>query len=192
MSLYSLSTWRYEISSSCLPHLSISGLPTIFLATTAFNNQTSTLWNFLMGSNSFVLPISVWPCWQFFLDDIKACSVRTKVLCQGNSRVIQWLGLSAFTDLVRSLVGGLRSGKPSGAAKKELCWESYFGSQFLFLAFFPFPLETRLINYSVTWFSYLWNGKIRRQKNWCVHSCCRLRVLWKEKEVLLEDLPSPD
>jgi len=39
----------------------------------------------------------------------------------GNSLAVQWLGLSAFTEvaLVQSLVGELRSPKPWGIAKKK-------------------------------------------------------------------------
>ena len=44
-----------------------------------------------------------------------------KCTCFGSSLVVQWLGLSAFTAVARvqSLVGQLRSHKPSGEAKKK-------------------------------------------------------------------------
>ena len=45
-----------------------------------------------------------------------------KMYKQGNSLVVQWLGLRAFTAVaqVQSLVGELRSHKPCSAAKKNV------------------------------------------------------------------------
>ena len=49
------------------------------------------------------------------------CWWASQDITTGNSLAVQWLGLRAFTaeGQVRSLVGELRSHKPSGAAKKK-------------------------------------------------------------------------
>ena len=48
-------------------------------------------------------------------------TIKSKHLQTGNSLVVQWLGLCAFTARaqVQSLVRELRSHKPLGAAKKK-------------------------------------------------------------------------
>lgn len=74
--------------------------PSVVFQQSFLLQQPLTIRRPLCGTSSWeaiaFLPFSVSPCWQFFLASIKACSVRTKVLCQGNSRVVQWLGLSDF------------------------------------------------------------------------------------------------
>ena len=51
-----------------------------------------------------------------------SASCYKKLLKQGNSLAVQWLGLGAFTATVgvQSLVGELRSHKPPGVAKKKI------------------------------------------------------------------------